>query len=64
MLLSNGVANQTIIFFDELDAPFRGAVKNLTTDYRNQIVNLDGYEHMYQSTPQIIDSPDKRLRDE
>ena len=59
--LSNGVANQTVIFFDELDAPFRGAVKNLTTDYRNQIVNLDGYEHMYQSTPQIIDSQDNVL---
>ncbi|MDB9996048.1 S8 family serine peptidase [Gammaproteobacteria bacterium] len=59
--VSNGVANQTIIFFDELDAPFRGAVENLTTDYRNQIINLDGYEHMYQSTPQIIDSPDNVL---
>jgi len=59
--VSNGVANQTIIFFDELDAPFRGAVENLTTDYRNQIINLGGYEHMYQSTPQIIDSPDNVL---
>ena len=59
--VSNGVANQTIIFFDELDAPFRGTVENLTTDYRNQIVNLDGYEHMYQSTPQIIDSQDTVL---
>ena len=56
--VSNGVANQTIIFFDELDAPFRGAVKNLTTDYRNQIINLDRFEHMYQSSPQIIDSQD------
>ena len=59
--VSNGVANQTIIFFDELDAPFRGAVDNLTTDYRNQIVNLDRYDHMYQSTPQIIDSQDNVL---
>ena len=59
--VSNGVANQTIIFFDELNAPFRGAVENLTTDYRNQIINLDGYEHMYQSTPQIIDSQDNVL---
>jgi len=59
--VSNGVANQTIIFFDELDAPFRGAVKNLTSDYRNQILNLDGYEHMYQSTPQIVDSQDTVL---
>jgi hypothetical protein len=56
--VSNGVANQTIIFFDELDAPFRGAVKNLTTDYRNQIINLDRFENMYQSSPQIIDSQD------
>ena len=59
--VSNGVANQTVIFFDELDAPFRGTVENLTTDYRHQIVNLDGYEHMYQSTPQIIDSQDNVL---
>ncbi|MDB4243693.1 S8 family serine peptidase [Gammaproteobacteria bacterium] len=59
--VSNGVANQTVIFFDELDAPFRGTIENLTSDYRNQIVNLDGYEHMYQSTPQIIDSQDNVL---
>ena len=59
--VSNGVANQTIIFFDELGAPFRGAIENLTTDYRNQIMNLDGYEHMHQSTPQIIDSMDNVL---
>ena len=59
--VSNGVANQTVIFFDELDAPFRGTVENLTSDYRHQIVNLDGYEHMYQSTPQIIDSQDNVL---
>ena len=59
--VSNGVANQTIIFFDELGAPFRGAVENLTTDYRNQLMNLDGYEHMHQSTPQIIDSMDNVL---
>ena len=59
--VSNGVANQTVIFFDELDAPFRGTIENLTTDYRHQILNLDGYEHMYQSTPQIIDSQDNVL---
>ena len=59
--VSNGVANQTVIFFDELDAPFRGTVENLTSDYRHQIVNLDGYEHMYQSAPQIIDSQDNVL---
>jgi len=59
--VSKGVANQTVIFFDELDAPFRGTVENLTSDYRHQIVNLDGYEHMYQSTPQIIDSQDNVL---
>ncbi|MDB4120545.1 S8 family serine peptidase [Gammaproteobacteria bacterium] len=59
--VSNGVANQTVIFFDELDAPFRGTIENLTSDYRNQIVNLDGYEHMHQSAPQIIDSQDNVL---
>ena len=59
--ISNGVANQTIIFFDELGAPFRGSIENLTTDYRNQIINLDGYGDIHQSTPKIIDSQDNTL---
>jgi len=54
--LSTGVANQTIIFFDELGAPFRGSVANLTTDYRSQIMSLNNFNDMYQETTQIIAS--------
>ena len=54
--ISNGVANQTIIFFDELGAPFRGSLENLATDYRNQIINLDGFDYMQEAIPQIMDS--------
>jgi len=56
--ISNGVASQTIIFFDELGAPFRGSVESLTTDYRNQIINLDGFDYMQQATPQVMDAED------
>ena len=54
--ISNGMANQTIIFFDELGAPFRGSLESLATDYRNQIINLDGFNYMQEAAPQIIDS--------
>ena len=52
--LSNGIANQTIIFFDELDAPFRSSLESLTSDYRNQIVNLDSFNGMQQPIPRAI----------
>ena len=41
--ISNGIANQTIIFFDELGAPFRNSLTALTSDYRNQISNLESF---------------------
>ncbi|MDC0091905.1 S8 family serine peptidase [Gammaproteobacteria bacterium] len=54
--VSRGVANQTIIFFDELGAPFRGSVENITSDYRSQLMNFNNYEDMYQSVSHINDS--------
>ena len=54
--LTTGVANQTMIFFDELGAPFRGSVANLTTDYRSQIMSLNNFDDMYQETTQLITS--------
>ena len=54
--LTTGVANQTIIFFDELGAPFRGSVANLTTDYRSQIMGLNNFDHIYKEATQIIGS--------
>ena len=54
--LTTGVANQTIIFFDEMGAPFRGSVANLTTDYRSQIMGLNNFDHIYKEATQIIGS--------
>lgn len=44
--LSNGIGNHSVIFFDELNAPFRRSLGSLTSDYRNQIINLDGFDGM------------------
>ena len=44
--ITNGLSNQSVIFFDELDAPFRRPLNGLVSDYRNQIVNLDGLDQM------------------
>ena len=36
--ITNGLSNQSVIFFDELDAPFRRSLNGLVSDYRNQII--------------------------
>ena len=59
--VSNGVANQTIIFFDELDAPFRRSLGSLTSDYRNQIINMDGYESMQTPISHTVTSGETEL---
>ena len=46
--ISNGIANQTIIFFDELGAPFRNSLTSLTSDYRNQISNLESFSGLQE----------------
>ena len=41
--LTNGIGNHSVIFFDELDAPFRRSLSSLVSDYRNQVINMDGF---------------------
>ena len=42
--ITNGIGNHSVIFFDALDAPFRRSLSGLVSDYRNQIINMDGFE--------------------
>ena len=44
--ISRGINNETVIFFDELQAPFRRPLTGIISDYRNQIMNLNGYDEM------------------
>ena len=44
--LSRSIGNQTVIFFDELHAPFRHSLNGLVSDYRNQVRNLHGFDEM------------------
>ena len=54
--ISNGISNQSVIFFDDLNAPFRRSLNGLVSDYRNQIINLDGYEDLHNFTTETNDS--------
>ena len=44
--ITRGINNQTVIFFDELQAPFRRPLNGVISDYRDQIMNLNGYDEM------------------
>ena len=44
--ISRGINNQTAIFFDELQAPFRRPLDGMISDYRSQIMSLNGYDEM------------------
>ena len=44
--ITNGLSNKSVIFFDQLDAPFRQPLSGLVSDYRDQIINLDGLDEM------------------
>ena len=59
--ISNGIGNHSIIFFDELDAPFRRSLGSLTSDYRNQIINMDGYESMQTPISHTVTSGETEL---
>ena len=59
--ISNGIGNHSIIFFDELDAPFRRSLGSLTSDYRNQIINMDGYESMQIPISHTVTSGETEL---
>jgi len=54
--VSRGVANHTMIFFDELGAPFRGSLENLTTDYRSQIMSLNNFNDAYQMDTEMMNT--------
>ena len=41
--ITNGIGNHSVIFFDALDAPFRRSLSSLVSDYRNQIIDMDGF---------------------
>jgi hypothetical protein len=41
--ISNGIGDHSVIFFDQLDAPFRRSLRGQISDYRNQIINMDGF---------------------
>ena len=59
--ISNGIGDHSIIFFDELDAPFRRSLGSLTSDYRNQIINMDGYESMQTPISHTVTSGETEL---
>ena len=44
--IARGVSNHSVIFFDELQAPFRNSLNNLVADYRNQINPITGFDEM------------------
>ena len=44
--ITRGINNQTVIFFDELQAPFRRPLNGIISDYRYQIMNLNGYDEI------------------
>lgn len=56
--ISNGMGNHSVIFFDELDAPFRRSLNSLASNYRNQIINMDGFENMQTHSSQLLISED------
>jgi len=45
--IARGVSNHSVIFFDELQAPFRNSLNNLVADYRNQINPIIGFDEMH-----------------
>ena len=44
--IARGISNHSVIFFDELQAPFRNSLNNLVADYRNQINPITGFDEM------------------
>ena len=39
--IAKGIGSHSVIFFDELNAPFRRSLSSLVSDYRDQIINMD-----------------------
>ena len=59
--ISNGIGNHSVIFFDELDAPFRRSLSSLTSDYRNQIINMDAFDSMQTPISHVLTSNETEL---
>ena len=54
--IARGVNNHSVIFFDELQAPFRNSLNHLVTDYRNQINSIMGFDEMQDFSRSILNS--------
>jgi hypothetical protein len=54
--IARGVNNHSVIFFDELQAPFRNSLNHLVTDYRNQINSITGFDEMQDFSRSILNS--------
>ncbi len=52
--ITNGIGNHSVIFFDALDAPFRRSLSSLVSDYRNQIINMDGFRSIQNPISQRV----------
>ena len=54
--IARGVNNHSVIFFDELQAPFRNSLNHLVTDYRNQLNSITGFDEMQDFSRSILNS--------
>ncbi len=54
--IGRGVSNHSLIFFDELQAPFRNSLNNLISDYRNQINSITGFDEMQNFSRSMLNS--------
>jgi subtilisin family serine protease len=53
---ARGVSNHSVIFFDELQAPFRNSLNYLVTDYRNQVNSITGFNEMQDFSRSMLHS--------
>ena len=56
--IAKGIGNHSVIFFDELNAPFRRSLSSLVSDYRDQIINMDGFDSMQTPISHTLFSQD------
>ena len=54
--IARGVNNHSVIFFDELQAPFRNSLNHLVTDYRNQLNSITGFNEMQNFSRSMLNS--------
>ena len=55
---TKGIGTHSVIFFDELNAPFRRSLSSLVSDYRDQIINMDGFDSMQTPISHTLFSQD------